>query len=281
MEFALKLNLVRFLVFVAALLFGWGHGPAAWADGVTAVSIRNNPGYADLQIQLHALVNTFGFYTTNHFCVVGYETKDDADALPYIYWPTQNKLIVWGFGSNLILGADHYYDLTRDILPDGAMTMGYLHRSDVKKIISDCREHGDAYTIKKTTGGWVSITKFSQFSDVKAQLQYLVDHIALQKINSFCIIGQKDGAFLGAYVYWRTENQLIFWPPSPSDDNFILAYPDVQIDLKHGLRDEEDSEDDRNEMQRSYAEAILKACQKSGQNFIVTKSNGKNITNEW
>jgi hypothetical protein len=60
-----------------------------------------------------------------------------------------------------------------------------------------------------------------------------------------------------------------------------LAYPDVQIDLKHGLRDEEDSEDDRNEMQRSYAEAILKACQKSGQNFIVTKSNGKNITNEW
>jgi hypothetical protein len=82
-------------------------------------------------------------------------------------------------------------------------------------------------------------------------------------------------------VYWRTEDQLIFWPPDPSEDDFILADSVIQIDLRHGLRNEEDSVDDRNEMQRSYAEAILQACQKSGQNFVITKSNEKELTNEW
>src|ERR1700727_1428608 len=95
MGFALKINSTRFLIIVTALLFGWALGPAAWADDVTAVSIRNDPIYADLQPQLQALVNTMGFHVTNHFCVVGYETKGDIHALPYIYWPTQNKLIVW------------------------------------------------------------------------------------------------------------------------------------------------------------------------------------------
>jgi hypothetical protein len=49
--------------------------------------------------------------------------------------------------------------------------------------------------------------------------------------------------------------------------------PMIQDVFGSTLRDEEDSADDRNEMQRSYAEIILKACQKSEQNFIINKSN--------
>jgi hypothetical protein len=273
MEFALKINSTRFLIIVTALLFGWALGPAARADDVIAVSIRNDPSYADLQIQLQLLVNTMGFHTTNRFCVVGYETKGDVDALPYIYWPTQNKLITWD--DNIILESAHYSDLTRDILPDGAMTDDYLHRSDVNNIIRDCRKHGDAYTIKKTAGGWVPISHYQQFATIKDQLQDLVDHNDTKMINKFCAIGQKDGAFLGAYVYWLTRDQLLFWLPEPHDiyDFYALTDSPVQIDLKRGLRNEEDSADDENEMQRSYAEVILKACQKSGQNFIINKSN--------
>ena len=109
------------------------------------------------------------------------------------------------------------------------------------------------------------------------KLRDLVDHDAIQKTNKFCVIGQKDGAFLGAYVYWQTEDQMIFWLPDPKNNYVPDALTDspVQIDLKHGLRDEEDVKYDQynDEMQRSYAESILQACKKSGQDFIVNKSN--------
>jgi hypothetical protein len=271
--FVLEINFVRPLAIVLALLFGWGIGPVALADDAVAVSIQNDPDFADLQIQLQLLVNTMGFHAMNHFCVVGYEAKGNTDVLPYIYWPTQNKLIVWD--DNIILESAHYSDLTRDILPDGAMTINRLHRSDVNDIIQDCRKYGDVYTIKKTANGWVPIGHFRQFATIKAQLQDLADHDATQKINRFCVIGQKDGAFLGAYVYWLTGDQLIFWLPDPQDiyDLDALTNSAVKIDLKHGLRNEEDSADDENEMQRSYAEVILKACQKLEQNFVINKSN--------
>jgi hypothetical protein len=272
-EFALRINFVRPLAIVLAILFGWSITPAARADDVIAVSIRNDPDFADLHIQLQLLVNTMGFHTTNHFCVVGYEAKGDDGAVPYIYWPTQNKLIVWD--DNIILESAHYSDLTRDILPDGAMTINRLHRSDFNEIIGDCRNYGDAYTIKKTAGGWVPISHYQQFATIKAQLQDLADHDATQKINKFCAIGQKDGAFLGAYVYWLTGDQLLFWLPNPKDlyDSSALTNSAVKIDLKHGLRNEEDSADEENEMQRSYAGSILQACQRSGQNFVISKSN--------
>jgi hypothetical protein len=174
----------------------------------------------------------------------------------------------------VILNEIHYFDLTRDVLPDGSSSIDYWTRSDVDHVMRDCRARGDGYTIIKTAGGWVPISHYPQFATVKDQLQDLVDHDATQKINKFCVIGQKDGAFLGAYVYWLTEDQLIFWLPNPNDidESDALTYPTVGIDLKHGLRDEEDAKDDRDEMQRSYAETILQACQDSGQNFVINKS---------
>ena len=55
-----------------------------------------------MRVQLQALVNAFGFHNTNHFCVVGYGSKDDPDnfVLGFIYWPTQNKIIEWKSDEN-------------------------------------------------------------------------------------------------------------------------------------------------------------------------------------
>jgi hypothetical protein len=282
MKIILKMRSIRPFGFLATLIIAWGISPAARAnpgpaaDGTIPVSIRNNSDFADLNVQLQAMANVMGFHTTNSFCVVGYEAMDDPDhiVVPYIYWPTQNKIIILGFGSNKILSTTDYFDLKRDILPDGEVTSGYLHQSEVKSVIQDCHKNGDSYTIRKTAGGWVTVNKFPQFSSIKVQLQYLVDHRAIHKTNNFCAIGQKDGSFLGVFVYWETSNQLIFWLPSPYDkyDPFAVNDAPIQIDLKHGLRDQEDAEDNRNEMQQSYAETILQACARSGQNFVINKS---------
>jgi hypothetical protein len=276
-EYFLKIGVASYFSILVALLFSFCACPAAWADELTVVSVQSN--FPDVRIQLQALVNTFGFHTVNYFCIITYGLpKGDDEWTPIVYWPTQNKLIEWGVGSTLITGSDHYFDLSRDVIPDGEVTNDYWHRSDVDRVVKDCGARGDKFTINKTRGGWVSIGRYSQFATVKAQLQYLVNHNdlsnnnALPKTNKFCVIGQKDGTFLGAYVYWETADQLIFWYPDPDDDQLAVTYSDVQIDLKHGLRNQEDAEDDRNEMQRSYAESIVKVCQASGQTFIVNRT---------
>jgi hypothetical protein len=106
-------------------------------------------------------------------------------------------------------------------------------------------------------------------------LQFLVDNLATLKVNDFCVVGQKDGPFLGAYVIWKTQDRLLLWLPSRYDqfDPFAVTYSSVQIDLKNGLRDSEDANDYRSEMQRSYAMSIVQACQKVGEDFVVGKSN--------
>ncbi len=100
-----------------------------------------------------------------------------------------------------------------------------------------------------------------------------MDHNTTQKNNKFCVIGQKDGAYLAAYVYWQTGDQLIFWLPDKNDiyASYALTDSDVEIDLENGLLDKEDAGDEGTEMQRSYAKNILKACEQYGQKFIINK----------
>src|ERR1700689_2352113 len=120
MELVLKTSVSQLLCLILALLLGWGSCPAARADGLPIVSIKNDPDFSDVRIQLQALVNAFGFHNANHFCIITYEAPKGSNELtPFIYWPTQNKLIEWGTGPDpSILGAGHYFDLTRDVLPD-------------------------------------------------------------------------------------------------------------------------------------------------------------------
>jgi hypothetical protein len=268
-------DLFRIFCLFSALLF-WGGSSPARADNYTVVPLRDDPSFADVHFQLQAMVNVFGFHSVNHFCIIAYRAKDDDAVVPHVYWPTQDKMIVWGVGSDLLLASTDYLDLRRDILPGGTDTSpDYLTHAEVDGLITDCRERGSAYTIIKTYGGWKRIDEFPEFSTVKAQLQYLVDHKASEKLNDFCVIGQNDNDFLAAYIYWKTQDQLLYWLPSKYDvdDPFAVADSPVQIDLKRGLRDEEDAGNERNQMQRSYADAILRACRNMGQNFVVQKSN--------
>jgi hypothetical protein len=151
-ELAVKIGFVRFVCVLAVLFFGWGVAVAGVrpgsADEPVPVSIQDNPNFVDMRAQLQAVVNALGFHSTNRFCVVGYETDDVHYPLAYIYWPIQNKMIAWDFGSNQpTTESGKIFDLTRDVLPDGAMTDNYLHRSDIKSIMQDCRKYGNYYTI--------------------------------------------------------------------------------------------------------------------------------------
>jgi len=275
----LTYKLPRILDLVLASLLVFCVGPSARASGNHIVSIQNDPDFADVRIQLQALVNTMGFHSVNHFCIVAYKDDDDSTVVPYIYWPTQNKLIAWGFGSDLILGSTDYFDLTRDVLPRGVPIppQDYIlpwTQSEVDALKQDCARFGVEYVVKKTAAGWVQIAKYPQFSAIKTQLQYLVDQHGKQEENQFCVVGQTDGKFLAAYVYWMTDDQLIFWLANKYDiyESDALSDSPVQIDLKNGLREAEDAADDRDEMQRSYVQAILRACKVSGQNFVIKKS---------
>ncbi len=222
------------------------------------------------------MVNTSGFHRVNQFCVVGYSPNGSHVATPYIYWPTQNKIATWEVDPDQpVLDFLTYFDLNKDILPDGEVTYNYLHHSDLKRIIQDCKKYGDSYKIKKTEDGWVAINRYSKFSDILEHLQYLANQTSSPNINKFCVIGQKDGAFVAAYVYWETQNQLIFWYPGRYDnlEPYALANPAFEVDLTSGLKDQESYKEYKNEMQRSYAEGILKACQKRGKEYVIKKSN--------
>ncbi len=265
------------ILYFAVVLLAVGRVVGARAQEPAVVSIQNNPQFSELHVQLQALVNAYGFHTINHFCIITYAPqKGDDTLIPFIYWPTQNKFIGWGTGPDpSIIGAGDYDDLTRDVIPDDSDSgSDYLRRSLVEHFMRDCRARGSWYTITKTAAGWVSVNKIPEFSSIKMQLQYLADHEGSSEIDEFCVVGQRDGSFLAAYVYWRTESRLFMWLPGNDnlDDPLAVDTSDVDIDLKNGLRDEEDAEDHRNEMQRSYAQSILRACQATGQKFLIKKS---------
>jgi len=251
----------------------------ARANAAPVVSALHDPFYAGLHDQIQALVNICGLHDMNYFCVIAYgpQSEGDTESLPLIYWVTQDKLIVWGVGGDRLFESDRYIDLSRNILPEGQSTTSpdYLTKSGAEMVLEDCQRRGERFTARKTQGGWVSIDKFDQFSTAQAQLPDFVDHNGKVKQNRFCIIGQKDGAFLGAYVIWLNAGQLFFWLPSPYDkvDTNVLTDAALQIDLRAGLRDKEDSKDDRDEMQRSYAEGVLRACHESGLYFYFQKTN--------
>jgi len=261
------------LVFALANIACASHGRA---EDAVVISTRTVPRFADLRLQLQAMVNSLGFHIVNQICVIAYQIPGNRfPSGAYIYWPTQHTLIDWDYGSEIIYAGTYFYDLNRDVIADDAYPGSqYPRQSFVNGVIHDCIRHGDNYTIIRTSGKWVPIKKFSQFSTIEDQLQYLVDHDGAARRNNFCVLGQKDGPFLGAYIYWKTAAKLIIWLPGPYDvyDPFAVADMPVQIDLERGLRDHEDADDYRDEMQRSYAESILKSCEDSGENFTVEKS---------
>jgi hypothetical protein len=273
-----KTGLKNLSCFIAALFLCCTNPLTAFADDGWDHSIAGIPAFADAQSQLQVLVNIRGFQQVNQFCVVAAHDHSAAE----VYWSTENKLILWE-PMNIpfaLLWSRDYVDLRHDVVANADditpqnMVLPWT-RPAANEVISNCLKYGTKFTVIKSENGWVRVNEFSQFSSIKLQLQTLVDTQGRSRSNDFCVIGQKDGNYLAAYVYWATENRMIIWNPDPNDfsEPHGLANSYSSVDLKTGAVDREFYSRTITEMPRSYADKILRACRASGQKFSITKSN--------
>jgi hypothetical protein len=98
-------------------------------------------------------VNVNGHEKANRFCVVG--QKDSRSIQAYVYWPTEQKLILWVphlYDDEALVTSDRYLDLKRDVV-EGDDVHGSTYmvtRSFVNAAVEACREHGDKFTIQKS-----------------------------------------------------------------------------------------------------------------------------------
>jgi hypothetical protein len=251
--------------------------PAASAEDYWDRPIKGNPDYADVRTQLQVLVNIFAYHKINHFCVVADHDPNNEAAL--VYWSSQRQLITWDPGGELYALVDSRdpLNLQQDVVADynevGSSTY-LVTRGWLNGVLADCRKFGNAYTIVKTEGNWISIKSSPLFADVKTQLQTLVNEQATKKVNHFCVIGQNDGSYLSAYVYWPEENRLIMWVPVP-DQSAELEGVDESYgaDLNTGIVSAETYNPFDGRIPRLYAQKVLDTCQASGEKFTVAKSN--------
>jgi hypothetical protein len=174
-------------------------------DNPAAVPIHGVPDFSNIRPQLQALVNARAFHEINHFCAVGYDVGKVASEEAEIYWPTQNKILVWfGGDTNSMLNPINYIDIKNDVVKsiDWQHPPGILPwtRADVADLLNDCRHHGNTYTIKRTVGHWIALKKLPQFTLIYRNLEYLVDHDATTEINRFCVVGQKSGGIVDSFV---------------------------------------------------------------------------------
>jgi len=150
MRFAARFAKCGFAVSVACLAFATVcAAQAGWAW----VSIRHVPAFSDVQAQLQMLVNVNGHEKTNQFCVIG--QKDSSSVQAYVYWPTEQKLILWVphlYDDEALVTSDRYLDLKRDVV-EGNDVHGSTYmvtRSFVNTTLQACQEHGDKFTIQKS-----------------------------------------------------------------------------------------------------------------------------------
>ena len=114
------------------------------------VSIKTLPGFADATAQLQALVNRNGHHAVNRLCVVG--QRDGAHFQAEVYWPSENKLILWVPNVNdpeTLVHSKRYLDLTRDVRSDPGTSTYLLSRSFVKEVQRACPREGDQFLINR------------------------------------------------------------------------------------------------------------------------------------
>jgi len=245
--------------------------------------------FTDARYQLQFLVNAKGFYRVNHFCVI--VGGDDGGA--EVYWPTEGKMIDWEpsiiWHDPVLAWSRQYVDIKHETIPTDAdrriWNMAFpLTMTDVNATIHDCSKWGTKFTIYKSYGGWVPISRYPRFRAIRMQLQTLVDDKAYQKKNKFCVIGQKDGDYLVAYVHWKTEGELLMRNPDPEDYDAPqhIEIPYIRVNLKTDVVDREHyvRQWETDLMPKPFAHSILNACKKFGEEFTIMKNGTKVDTDE-
>lgn len=117
---------------------------------------------------------------------------------------------------------------------------------------------------------WFSPRNNALFADARAQLQVLVDDDGHHVANRFCIVGERIGSTVQAYVHWPTENRLILWEPQQDNPRAIVGSR-RNLDLTRDVVDGNDVEGSTYRLTRATANGILHACRENGTQYLVTK----------
>ncbi len=231
------------LLAVSQVLFSLALPVAARAE-TQWFSLKGEPAYADLKVQLLALVNVYGFHADNNFCVVG--QRDDDGEIALIYWPTENQLYYWNpkVPDQSSLLESQSLDLNKDVVAtanEQGTSMVLVTKAYIDDIIQSCNRYGNHYYVRKSDSGWASPQKFKQFLSLQTQLQNLLSPPAWliaadpgtvrpkKQLNKFCVITQQDKTWLAAYVYWETEKRLILWIPKKMTTMPLSAHSAMSI----------------------------------------------------
>lgn len=122
------------------------YAEAAW------VSIKTLPGFGDANAQLQALVDKNGHQTINRLCVIG--QRDGAHFQAEVYWPSENKLILWVPNINdpeTLIHSRRYLDLKRDVRASVGTSTYLLSQSFVAETLQACSTKGDHFVIEKAS----------------------------------------------------------------------------------------------------------------------------------
>ncbi len=115
---------------------------------------------------------------------------------------------------------------------------------------------------------WFSIRGRPEFADVQAQLQVVVDEHARHARNRFCVIGERAGSFVEAWVYWPEDGKLILWRPDRDNPHSIVGsnrYLDLMRDVVSG----DDAGGSTYKLTRATADGIVRACARQGNEYVV------------
>ncbi len=114
------------------------------------VSIKTLPGFDDVKAQLQTLVDRNGHHRTNRLCVVGQKNGKNFQA--EVYWPSENKLILWVPNINdpeTLIHSRRYLDLKRDVRADTGTSTYLLSTSFVDETLKACSSKGDHFIIER------------------------------------------------------------------------------------------------------------------------------------
>ncbi len=120
-------------------------------------------------------------------------------------------------------------------------------------------------------GEWFSIKDKPDFADVAEQLQVVVDEHAIQPNNRFCVVGERAGRLIEAWVYWPGDNKLILWLPD-RDNPHAIAGSKRYLDLTRDVVDGADVHGSTYKLTRATANQKISACKERGDTFTIEKT---------
>jgi len=117
---------------------------------------------------------------------------------------------------------------------------------------------------------WFSVRGKTEFSDVEAQLQIVVDEHARQNSNRFCVVGEDVRGVAEAWVYWPQSGKLILWRPD-HDNPHAIAGSNRYLDLRRDVVAGDDVHGSTYKLTRATADEKIRACARHGDQYTIQR----------